>query len=327
MGIVRRIWNPQCFQGVRKKKSYFEGWYHKQVSAAGGISVSVICGLAYDEQGRGEAFIQYIQGKVTHYIPYPVQDFRWSKKDYEVFIGPNRFSKDGILLHIDRDDCQIEADLRYSSLTDLADRRLFSPGIMGWYRFVPKMECYHGVISLDHDVFGSISLNGNSIDMNGGRGYIEKDWGSSMPQSWVWFQTNSFSSPGHSVMFSLAHIPWMGKSFPGFLAVCHTPKTQQRFTTYNKSRITSCTITEKKVQLQIRNSEYILNIEADRESAGTLIAPVQGSMSRPISESIEAKARVKLTTLDGYIVFEDIAKPAGLEIVGDTDILLTGLKK
>jgi succinate dehydrogenase/fumarate reductase flavoprotein subunit len=48
-------------------------------------------------------------------------------------------------------------------------------GTMGWYAFVPAMECYHGVLSFDHLLEGGLELNGQYIDYTGGRGYIEKD--------------------------------------------------------------------------------------------------------------------------------------------------------
>ena len=35
---------------------------------------------------------------------------------------------------------------------------LRSPGIMGWYAWVPVMETYHGVVSFGHDLAGSLSL-------------------------------------------------------------------------------------------------------------------------------------------------------------------------
>lgn len=56
-----------------------------------------------------------------------------------------------------------------------------SPGIMGWYAWVPTMECYHGVVSLDHAISGKLMIEDQAHDFNGGRGYIEKDWGKSFP--------------------------------------------------------------------------------------------------------------------------------------------------
>ena len=63
---------------------------------------------------------------------------------------------------------------------------------MGWYSFVPFMECNHGIVSVNHDLYGEISVNGNVIDFNNGKGYIEKDWGVSFPEAWIWIQSNNF---------------------------------------------------------------------------------------------------------------------------------------
>ena len=322
MAPLQTIWKPAVFQGKGKRKSYFEGWYHKHVPTAGGSSIAVIGGIAYDDQRNGQAFVQLLHGTRSEYIAYPIEDFRWEKGRYDVYIGPNRFSDTGLYLHIDRPEISLSADLEYRASVPLQNRSLLSPGIMGWYRFVPRMECCHGVISLDHEIYGNMEIDGNSINLTGGRGYIEKDWGRSMPESWIWFQTNSFAAPGLSVMFSVARIPWLRSSFPGFLAVCHTPEGQYRFTTYNKSQIVRAVHNDSGIEITFRNAEYELSISAEGAPGGVLHAPDNGAMQRRISESISGQANIRLTTIDGYVMFEGRAKPAGLELVGEVDMLL-----
>ena len=48
---------------------------------------------------------------------------------------------------------------------------------MGWYRFVPFMECFHGVVSLNHELEGDFLIENQVFSFDGGKGYIEKDWG------------------------------------------------------------------------------------------------------------------------------------------------------
>ena len=55
------------------------------------------------------------------------------------------------------------------------------PGVMGPFSFVPFMECYHGVVNIDHKISGSLMINNEEIDFTDGYGYIEKDWGKSFP--------------------------------------------------------------------------------------------------------------------------------------------------
>ncbi len=52
----------------------------------------------------------------------------------------------------------------------------------------PAMECYHGVVSMYHLLSGHLEINGDKVDFSGGKGYIEKDWGRSMPSDWIWIQ-------------------------------------------------------------------------------------------------------------------------------------------
>lgn len=78
---------------------------------------------------------------------------------------------------------------------------------MGWYSYVPLMECKHGIVSVNHYLKGKIRINGNSIDLSEGKGYIEKDWGTSFPEVWIWIQSNNFTNPETSFTFSLAKIP------------------------------------------------------------------------------------------------------------------------
>ena len=97
------------------------------------------------------------------------------------------------MIHLDANDSKniIKADLTFKHIIPWPVT-LLSPGVMGWYRFIPFMECYHAVLSFNHTIMGHIKINGVNSDLNNGRGYMEKDWGSSMPSSWIWMQTNHF---------------------------------------------------------------------------------------------------------------------------------------
>lgn len=94
------------------------------------------------------------------------------------------------------------------------------------------METNHGVLSLDHKVNGSITINGEAREFMDGRGYIEKDWGESFPSSWIWMQSNGFSEVGASFMLSIAVIPWLGSCFIGHLAIVHTGRETINLSTY-----------------------------------------------------------------------------------------------
>jgi hypothetical protein len=126
---------------------------------------------------------------------------------------------------------------------------------MGWYSFVPFMECKHGIVSVNHDLKGSVIVNGNEIDFNNGKGYIEKDWGTSFPEAWLWMQANNFENRNSSFSFSVAKIPWLGKFFIGFIAFLYYNNRFLLFSTYNNSEITEINHTSGTIDLILKNND------------------------------------------------------------------------
>ncbi|MFK7786079.1 MAG: tocopherol cyclase family protein [Crocinitomicaceae bacterium] len=314
--------NPHVFQGNKKKKKYFEGWYFKMVSEDGSSIMSVIPGISLSEDGSEQhAFIQFIDGKTakTDYYSFPIEDFYFSSSAFAVRIGENYFSEDSLILNIQNDSTSISGKVFMSNLTYLSEKR--KKGIMGWYRSVPFMQCYHGVVSLDHTLNGQITTDEGRYDFNDGVGYIEKDWGKSMPSSWIWIQSNSFQSNNSSFMLSVANIPWLGSSFNGFLGFYLHNDTIHRFATYTKAKVDVSSTQSDTLNITISDKSFTYVIQAFRSNSGELIAPVQGSMERRISESVDAEVRITVMDKDGKTIHNDRTRISGLEIVGDVESL------
>lgn len=316
--------DPRMFQGNKKKKGYFEGWYFKMVSWDGQSILSVIPGISLSSDGKEQhAFIQVIDGKTarTFYYTFPIEAFSFSRKEFAIAIGQNYFSANKLSLNLHDDSSSFSGEIHMKGLTELPSGGIFNPGIMGWYRFVPFMQCYHGVVSLTHGLEGTLAMDGQVFDFNGGKGYIEKDWGSSMPSAWIWMQSNNFSNSEASFMLSVANIPWLGRSFKGFLGFFYLDGEIRRFATYTNARLDMNQKGSDTLQIQIHEKKTIYHIEAIHKSAGLLKAPVGGSMDRRIPESIDAT--LKLTVLDrqGNVLFNDCSIISGLELVGDLEIL------
>jgi hypothetical protein len=188
---------------------------------------------------------------------------------------------------------------------------------MGPYAFVPFMECYHGIVSMDHTIAGEIEVEGETIDFTNGRGYIEKDWGRSFPSAYFWMQSNHFSQPGVSIKASVAKIPWIRKAFVGFIAGLWWGDRLFRFTTYNKSVLRKSFADSEKVELVIENKKYRIEILARRTAATALASPIIGFMDGRIEESMTAALEVKLTDLKNKnVIFHDKGRNAGLEVAG-----------
>ena len=316
--------NPAMFQGNKKKKKYFEGWYFKMVSADGSSILSVIPGISLSHDGKYQhAFIQVIDGKTanTFYYDFPIEEFEFSKDKFAVRIGNNYFSEDSIILDIQDVSTSIKGEVRMTDQVYLSQNKKSKLGIMGWYQFVPMMQCYHGVVSLNHNLKGAIIKDSQTYNFDNGVGYIEKDWGKSMPSSWIWIQSNNFNSKKTSFMLSVAHIPWMWSSFTGFLGFFLHDGKVHRFATYTHAKIQLDTSITDTIKITISDKNYTYLIETYRNKSGLLKAPVKGSMDRRISESVDANLQLTVTDKKGNIIFDDSTAIAGLEIVGDINQL------
>ena len=314
---------PPMFQGNKKRKKYFEGWYFKMVSADGSSILSVIPGISLSNDGKEQhAFIQIIDGKTanTFYYDFPIEDFSFSKEKFAVQIGKNYFSEEILILDIQNETTSIKGEIQMSDHVYLTQNKK-RVGIMGWYKHVPLMQCYHGVVSLNHNLKGAITKDNEKFNFENGVGYIEKDWGKSMPSSWIWIQSNNFDTEKTSFMLSVAHIPWLGSSFTGFLGFFLNKGNVQRFGTYTNAKIQIKSSSPENIKIKITDKTYSYHIETFRSKSGLLKAPVKGSMDRRIAESVDAK--LKLTVLDekGNVIFKGSSYIAGLEIVGNMEEL------
>ena len=283
----------------------------------GSEAFAIIPGIAMDEEGNRQSFIQVLDGKKksAHYHKFPFEDFSAEKNAFRISIGKNEFSSGSIKLDIE----QLQGELHFSNNIPWP-KFIWSPGIMGPFSFVPFMECYHGIVSMNHEIAGQLLVNGKSIDFNGGKGYLEKDWGKSFPSSYIWLQTNHFSEENISLKCSVAKIPWLGGSFIGFIAGFWWKDKLIRFTTYNQSTRIKTFVNIEQVIIAMENKQYRLDIHALRDAPTALASPILGLMDGRIEETMNAVVHVKLTEKkSGRVVFDDKGMHAGLEVAGNIE--------
>ncbi|MCF8224849.1 MAG: tocopherol cyclase family protein [Bacteroidales bacterium] len=312
-----RLFHPPVYQGRRNHKNYFEGWYYKHVDLQGKYIWSFIFGVSHSDDPH--SFIQVINGKSgdTDYIRFAIEGFSYDRKRLRVSIGNNTITQNHIEMDLSGEKYSIEGQILYNKIS-LYPQKLLAPGIMGWYTYAPFMECYHGIVSMNHSLNGLLNINGETVDFTGGKGYIEKDWGRSMPSDWIWLQCNHFQGRDDcSIMISIARIPWLNGHFPGFLSFIMIADKIYRFATYNRSKIKYLEIEPDAVKVELNNPRYRLEVTIFRQVSGQLKAPVQGKMSRKIAESLDANLKVRLTDNKGDVIFEGKGEHAGLEIVDD----------
>ena len=317
MYIVSKLFNPEIFQGKFKKNNYFEGWYYKLVDKEEKNSFAFIPGVAYDKDGNGHSFIQIIDSidYRTEYFKFPISEFIYSERELDVSIGKNRFTKEGIEIHLGDKEYPVEGSLKFYDIESFP-KKLYSPGIMGPFSFVPFMECYHGVVNIHQKIDGKLIINNREVDFTDGYGYIEKDWGRSFPKWWVWMQCNHFKEKDVSLMFSIAKIPWLKNHFTGFLSFLKLKDKMYLFATYTSAKIKHLEYKDGVIDIVVEDNNYSLSISGEYKKSGVLKAPKNGLMERKISESISSNIKVVLKDKNGKIIFEDYGQNAGLEVVG-----------
>jgi hypothetical protein len=317
---LKAFFNPEQFQGWGKTSNYFEGWYFKVLNADASCAFAVIPGIAMDKSGTKQAFIQLLDGraKTAQYHKFNVDLFKPIAGKFILSIDENIFSENFIRLNLPG----LKGELFFNGNVSWP-KSFFSPGIMGPFSFVPFMECYHGIVSMDHSVQGQLSFNDTLIDFNGGRGYIEKDWGRSFPSAYVWMQTNHFSSQGISLKASVAKIPWLGSSFVGFISGLWLHDRLIQFNTYNGTSLRKVGINEKTVEIVMKNKNHELSILAHRDHATSLASPINGLMDGRIEESMSSIVEVQLIEArTGKLIFSDKGNHAGLEVAGNISSIL-----
>jgi hypothetical protein len=302
------------FQGKLRLSDYFEGWYFKQVSLRSKKTVSFIPGISLGGEDP-HCFVQVIVSPPvqTHYVRYPLDAFKWTDDPFSLIVGDSRFSRQGCAVRLASEGIDLAADLKFGPFTPIeANWRM--PNIMGFFAYFPKMECKHGIVSMDHTVSGEVRYNGETYSFCDDRGYIEKDWGTSFPRRYVWIQANHFARAGDSLMLSTAEIPFLGRTFTGLIANLVHGGREYRFATYTGAKPIREQRRSDGVDVEIKKGRWRLFVQARTEASGELKAPIRGLMKNTIKEGLGGSIRVRLT--HGETVVCDMTSPyAGIEVV------------
>jgi|688.fasta_scaffold71534_5 hypothetical protein len=317
---MKQPFKDDVFQGFNETNRYFEGWYFKQVSSDGKTILSIIPGISKSKLDP-HAFIQLFwvdhtnkkPSLKTDYVRFSIEQFQANPNVFEVTIGDNFFSKSYIRLSLRNHRIPVQGELRFQDTVSLP-RTWYQPSIMGPFAYLPLMECYHGVVSMNHTIQGSLTIDQHVVQFDEGKGYIEKDYGRSFPSAYVWIQANHFTEPQASLFFSYATIPYLGLKFSGLICHWYFKGQHIRFATYDFSAIQEKFLSPNHVQYQLQRGSYRLLIDAQVHEVVSLPSPKDGQMNQTIKEGLSG--RVKVSFFQGKkLQFEGQSEHAGIEIM------------
>jgi tocopherol cyclase len=321
---MRKIWKPELPQVKFGRANHFEGWYFKMVDSTEGNALAVIPGVSFGaNRDESHSFVQVLDGRNSrsHYYKFSLGEFSSLPHDFDISIGKNKFALRGINLSLLNKESSVQGELRFGKAIPWPVRRL-SPGAMGPFRFVPRLQCLHGILGFDHDVQGSLTIDGQEIYFSNGRGYIEKDWGREFPSAWIWMQSNHFDEEGVSFTSSIASIPFGKGTFTGLLAGLLFNKEIYRFTTYTRAKFSTPLVSDDRVTFTIQDKEHLIEVDAKRAHGASLRSPVEGLMTGRIIESLDSSIHLRFYELrktTKNLLFEGVGRNAGLEVVGNLD--------
>ena len=217
-------------------------------------------------------------------------------------IGQSLFTSRKISLHIEGNGLSLRGTVHCGPFTPLKS------DIMGPFRFLPGMECAHGVISMGHPLEGSLTLNGKTLDVSGGMGYIETDRGRSFPSAYLWTQCVWGELNFTSLMLSIATIPMAGARFTGCICVVCYGGREYRLATYQGARVEQWS----GAGAAVRQGKYRLTAELLEGQGCPLRAPAGGVMARTIHESLRAAVRYRFWAGE-TLLFDHTDRCAGFE--------------
>lgn len=316
MAENHRQYRTMRFQNLPRKR-YFEGWYYKQVAPDERTAISLIPGLSVRE-GKTSPFIQAILAERTGDVWRQTTDWldyaqiRAQDEPFFIQLGGNCFRREGFAVEYRGERLQVTGELGFRDTVALPGSG-WAPTIMGPFSYLPGMECIHSVISLSHTLTGSLTINGRPVDFTLGKGYVEKDWGSSFPKRYVWLQSNHFAREG-SLFFSWAEIPVLGARFKGYIAHLFYQGEHHRFATYTRG---GCRLKARGhgVEIVLTNGDSKLEITAEQSAGAELIAPHRGEMVHTIKEGLFGQLSFCLTRSGPRQVLRDRTEAAGVELV------------
>ena len=281
--------------------NYFEGWYFKHVSANHQDAFAVIPGISLSTDPH--AFIQFVDGSKVRsaYFRYNINDFHSDNKKFKVKIGNSVFSSEGIGLDLESEDLKVNGKIDYTDMVTLPANS-FKPGYHGVVFVCSRHGMQPWCCIVEPFSRGTIYINGKQKLFSGGQGYIEKDWGISFPESWIWMQCNTFRDEYVSVMISVAKIPWRGNFFVGFLAFIHLRGKTEIFATYNRSKILYLGKNiSGKSEIHIAKRGKKLKLVISGKESVALKAPVAGNMVNRIKESLDSEVYIEYTEMNKTI--------------------------
>lgn len=272
---------PTSLRAKAHRSNYFEGWFQKVYSRKYQASFIIIYGYATKNSADTCGFIQVLTPNACPKIMYfPKHDISFDTNRHIVRMGENHFTTDSIIISSD----DIEMNLHLQNNHPIPTFK----NSMGYSYFIPTLPCYHSVMNTAHLVSGSIRHSSKEYELDADLGYMEKNWGTSFPEKYFWLHAIDPFNPQISLLFSIADIQWLGKSFIKHVGHLRIEGEHIDLRALKDISISDMVIIENKRFVKIRSKELELDIWITYGNKVRFKGPYQGNMSRDIFHHTDA---------------------------------------
>jgi len=274
-------YKPSSLRGKPEKTQYFEGWFQKVYSKKHQASCIIIYGYATHNSYDTCGFIQILTPHSPPDILYfPKHEISFDHDRHIVRMADNMFTTKEIIISIQDIDINLNLVNNHPIPT--------FKNSMGYTYYIPNLPCYHSVMNTAHQVTGNIRNKNAEYSFDQDMGYMEKNWGTSFPESYFWLHAIDPYNADVSILFSIAEIQWLGKSFIKHVGHLRIEGKHIDLRTLKDISISDKIISEKKRCVNFRSKELELDIWITYGKKVTFKAPNQGNMSRDISHHTDA---------------------------------------
>jgi hypothetical protein len=197
---------PSSLKGNFKEDKYFEGWFQKVYSKKHKSSFIIIYGYATRNSYDTFGFIQVlIPNENIKILYFPKSEISCDPNRHIIRMGNNMLTTE--LIRINSSNLNIHLNLSNNQPIQTFKNS------MGYTYFIPNLPCYHSVMNSSHVVAGKIFYNDVRYTLDNEIGYLEKNWGTSFPETYFWLHAVDPTDRQVSLLFSRAEIKWLGQKF------------------------------------------------------------------------------------------------------------------
>jgi len=188
---------------------------------------------------------------------------------------------------------------------------------MGYNYVIPNLPCYHAILNKSHTISGEIRVGDANFVMDKDMGYLEKNWGTSFPDNYIWLHAVDPTNTEVNLLFSQAEIKWMGSTFLRHLGYLNFENECIDFRQFKNSEVSSSLVSPEK-QL-IRFSSKLIELEISIVLGGQVLfkGPEDGALRRDIVHYTDAFIEVKLKRNAETTVFRLVGNYENVQITND----------